>query len=171
MTRKSVLYLVISSAVGVACFCYLTHSFNQKNETIKVLEYQVESRDDEINELHRKLDVVQNTVIELNRENEIAKYEYHRLKEQISRGTSRKGHFEITAYTHTGNLTASGEYPVAGRTVASNDFPIGTRLRINGNIYIVEDRGGMGSGVIDLFMDSEQECIEWGRRVMEVEVL
>lgn len=171
MTRKDVLCLGISLMVGVACFSYLTFSFNQKNETIRVLEYQVESRDDEINELHRKLDAMQDKVSELNRENEIAKYEYHRLKEQVSRGTTRKGHFEVTAYTHTGNPTASGEYPVAGRTVASNDFPIGTRLRINGNIYVVEDRGGMGSGVIDLFMDSEQECVEWGRRVLEVEVL
>ena len=30
--------------------------------------------------------------------------------------------YEVTAYTHTGNVMANGEYPYVG-AVASNDFP------------------------------------------------
>ena len=78
--------------------------------------------------------------------------------------------FEITHYTHTGNNTASGVYPVAGRTVACNSLPLGTIVEINGRDFIVEDRGGMGGNVIDIFVDSESEAIQKGRYTTTVYV-
>lgn len=142
-----------------------------KDSQITELEKQIEDSEEQNSFLEARTSNLMVQLNELIAERESLTTEYHRLREQVSRGGSRIHTMECTAYTHTGNVTASGVYPVAGRTVASNDFPLGTRLRINGNIYIVEDTGGMGSGVIDIFMDSYSECVSFGRQVMQVEVL
>lgn len=78
--------------------------------------------------------------------------------------------FEITHYTHTGNNTASGVYPVAGRTVACNSLPIGTVVEINGHNYVVEDRVGLSGNIIDIFVDTEEEAFSRGRYVAEVAI-
>lgn len=77
--------------------------------------------------------------------------------------------YEVTAYTHTGSVMANGEYPYVG-AVASNDFPLGTVLNINGSNYVVKDRMAYG-GVIDIFVDSYDEAINFGRQYLEVYVV
>lgn len=74
------------------------------------------------------------------------------------------GYFELTAYTHTGNPMANGQMPYCG-AVACNSIPLGTTIYIEGyGTYVVCDTGGMGGGVIDIFMDSYDECINFGRQ-------
>ena len=69
-------------------------------------------------------------------------------------------------------VTASGEQAVAGVTVAADDLPLGTRVRINGHEYIVHDRCGGGyTGRIDIFCESKEEAFANGRQMLEVEVL
>ena len=82
----------------------------------------------------------------------------------------------ITAYTHTGNKTALGTWPVATRTrenpgtvaVAPQTIPYHTLLYVPGYGYcLAEDTGGFRHDrpyQIDLFMDTEDECINWGRK-------
>lgn len=77
--------------------------------------------------------------------------------------------YEVTAYTHTGSVMANGEYPYVG-AVASNDFPLGTVLNINGSNYVVKDRMAY-NGVIDIFVDSYDEAINFGRQYLEVYVV
>ncbi len=79
--------------------------------------------------------------------------------------------FELTAYCsacNTGSKTSSGTYPVAGRTVACNSLPLGTRIMIEGfGEYVVEDRGGMGGNVIDIYLGDRETCTcgaEFGRK-------
>ena len=76
------------------------------------------------------------------------------------------GVYELTAYTHTGNNCADGVYPCAGVTVASNDPKLWHKtIRIEGyGDFYVHDTGGMSSNVIDIFMDSYSECIQFGRK-------
>lgn len=77
---------------------------------------------------------------------------------------------ELTAYTHTGGIMANGEYPHVG-AVASNDYPLGTIVYIYGRPYIVKDRMADGVyGVIDIFMDSYDEAIQFGRQYTTVYV-
>ncbi|MDY3052416.1 MAG: 3D domain-containing protein [Ndongobacter sp.] len=80
-----------------------------------------------------------------------------------------------TAYTHTGNPTATGAWPQAYYTVATDPdvIPMGTRLYVEGYGYAVaQDTGGAIIGNrIDLFMDSEAECVEWGVRPVTVYIL
>lgn len=77
----------------------------------------------------------------------------------------------VSAYTHTGSVMANGEYPYVG-AVASDDLPLGTRVLINGNEYVVADRFGGGyTNAIDIFVDSYEEAIEFGVQYLDVVVL
>lgn len=76
---------------------------------------------------------------------------------------------ELTAYTPyecPNAYTASGTIPTAKRTIACNWLPFGTIVHIYGEPYTVEDRGDMAG--IDIFLESYEEAIEFGRRVAEV---
>jgi 3D (Asp-Asp-Asp) domain-containing protein len=93
-------------------------------------------------------------------------------KEEASRELEYAGIFELTAYEWTGNTCANGNYPTTGYTVASNYFPLGTRLYIEGlGEYTVEDTGGMASDVIDIYMGDYNSCIEFGRRQAGIYVI
>lgn len=80
------------------------------------------------------------------------------------------GSFLITAYTWTGNTMANGEYPYVG-CAASSDLPIGTVIYIEGiGTYIIKDVCP-APGVIDLYMDTYNECINFGRRTANVYII
>ncbi|WP_277999046.1 3D domain-containing protein [Moorella sulfitireducens] len=79
-----------------------------------------------------------------------------------------------TAYTHTGNRTATGIWPYRGVVaVDPRVIPLGTRLYVEGYGYAVaQDTGGLIKGNrIDVFLDSEAEAIQWGRRQVTVRIL
>ena len=70
-------------------------------------------------------------------------------------------------YTATGYPMANGEYPYVG-CAASCDFPIGTVLVIEGiGTYVIKDVCPT-SGVIDIYMNSYDECIQFGRQTANV---
>lgn len=72
--------------------------------------------------------------------------------------------------------TASGEYAKAWYTVAAGKaYPIGTVIYIpyfenqpNGGWFVVQDRGGaIKNNKLDVYMDTYDECIKFGRRNLE----
>lgn len=69
-----------------------------------------------------------------------------------------------------GNATASGAMPQANHTVACGDLPFGTRLMIDGQKYVVEDRG-VGAQQIDIFVWSHQEALDRGLYYTDVWIL
>jgi len=79
-----------------------------------------------------------------------------------------------TAYTHTGHRTATGTWPSRG-TIAVDPrvIPLGSKLHVEGyGEGIAEDTGGAIQGeIIDLYMESREECITWGRRQVEVRII
>ncbi|HPC72517.1 MAG TPA: 3D domain-containing protein [Treponema sp.] len=81
--------------------------------------------------------------------------------------------FEATAYTWTGYRTATGVCPSRG-TVAVDPrvIPLGTELYIEGyGPAVAADTGGAIQGQkIDLYMDSEHECLQWGRRKVQIQI-
>lgn len=80
------------------------------------------------------------------------------------------GTYELTAYTATGNRCADGSYPQTNYTAASNDPKLWHKwiyVEGVGDVY-VHDTGGMPSYVIDIYMGSYSECIQFGRRSGEV---
>lgn len=87
--------------------------------------------------------------------------------------------YKITAYCacakccgKTTGRTASGTKATAGRTIAApKNFKFGTKLKINGKEYTVEDRGGAIKGNrIDIFVGSHSAALRWGVRYLPVEV-
>lgn len=87
------------------------------------------------------------------------------------------GMFEVTGYcpceicTGNNHLTYSETVPKAKHTVAADlrIFPLGTKLKIDGTIYTVEDIGAaIKNNKIDIFYDDHQEALESGRRYIEV---
>ena len=77
----------------------------------------------------------------------------------------------VSAYTHTGGVMANGQYPYVG-AAASDDLPIGTKVMVNGSVYTILDRFGGGyRNRLDLFMDSYDEAIEFGRQWLDVKIL
>lgn len=94
---------------------------------------------------------------------------------EVSRGSERPQVFTATAYTATGNRTCTGTWPQEGRTVATDPavIPHGSRLTIDGQPgYVAEDSGSLIRDMkIDLYLDSEEECILWGVRNVEVLII
>lgn len=88
--------------------------------------------------------------------------------------------YKVTAYCacmkccgKTNGITAMGTKATQGRTVAaSSKFAFGTKLNINGQVYIVEDRGGAITGnKIDVYMNSHSAALAWGVRYLPVSVV
>ncbi len=79
----------------------------------------------------------------------------------------------------TNGITSSGARASAWHTVAAGSmYPIGTKMYIpalansvNDGWFVVEDRGGaISNNKIDIYMNSHQEAINFGRKNLEVYV-
>jgi len=77
-------------------------------------------------------------------------------------------------------ITASGKRVREWHTIAAGKgIPFGTQVYIpyfkdkpNGGIFTVEDRGGaIKDGRLDVYMESNSECMEFGRQELEVYIL
>lgn len=94
---------------------------------------------------------------------------------------ARSDKYVITAYCpcvkccgKSDGITASGVKAVEGVTVAMNkSIPFGTKIYIDGvGERIVQDRGGAIKGnKIDLYFDSHEKALEFGRQTKQVTIL
>ncbi len=82
----------------------------------------------------------------------------------------------VSSYTHSGNPTASGIMPQVGHCAVDKIngqwIPFGTIIKTeDGRVLTVTDRfGDSRNNCLDIFMETEQECWEWGRRYVECKV-
>jgi uncharacterized protein YabE (DUF348 family) len=81
---------------------------------------------------------------------------------------------EATAYTHTGNATFTGIMPYVGIVaVDPKVIPLGTQLYVDG--YGFAKAADIGSAIkgnkIDLFMDTREQALKFGRRMVKVYIL
>ena len=80
-----------------------------------------------------------------------------------------------SAYCDKG-ITASGEYVRDGicamDRVNGQVVPFGTKVILpNGKVLVVKDRfGDLRNNCLDIWMQSEDECWEWGRRNVECRI-
>ncbi|MEN6462762.1 MAG: 3D domain-containing protein [Syntrophomonas sp.] len=97
----------------------------------------------------------------------------------VSRGGQRLDFREVksmeaSAYTYTGYRTATGQQPRVGMiAVDPRVISFGTRVYVDGYGYAyAADTGGMIKGDrIDLFMEEYSQCVNWGRRNVNVYIL
>lgn len=87
------------------------------------------------------------------------------------------GNCRITFYCHcaacngrAGANCASGVQPTVNHTVATGSLPFGTRLMIDGQEYVVEDRG-VGDFEIDIFVASHEEALQRGLYYRDVYII
>ena len=69
-------------------------------------------------------------------------------------------------------ITASGTTATEGRTIAVDPdvIPLGTHVYVNGREYIAEDTGsGINDRTIDVFFESHQAALQWGKRTVTVQ--
>lgn len=81
---------------------------------------------------------------------------------------------ESTAYTHTGNKTATGVEPREGLiAVDPKVIAMGSKVYVEGYGYaIAADTGGdIRGNRIDVFFSSLRQCIDWGRKPVHIYVL
>lgn len=102
----------------------------------------------------------------------------------ISRG-DRYILMELTAYSnhfastgkHPGDagygVTASNKRVRVGMIAAHSSIPFGTKLHIEGmGEFTVEDRGGdITEGRLDIYMESQEEALKFGRQKRKVQFL
>ena len=69
-----------------------------------------------------------------------------------------------------GGNTASGVRPTVNHTVANGSLPFGTRVMIDGQEYVVEDRG-VGGDQFDIFVSSHQEALARGLYYTDVYII
>ena len=101
--------------------------------------------------------------------------------DEVQQSLTYKGVYKITAYCpckkccgKSDGITASGEKAIEGITVAMDkSIPFGTKIYIDGvGERIVQDRGGAIKGNrIDLYFDSHQEALNFGRQTKQVAIL
>lgn len=97
------------------------------------------------------------------------------MKQILKHGIMMAVFFQLlncSAYTHTGNPTASGVYPTEGMA-ASDHLPFGSVVTLpDGRELVVTDRFGGGySDRLDIFMDSVADCWEFGRQWLKCRVV
>ena len=104
---------------------------------------------------------------------------------QNAQAGDKIGTFVITAYCNCAECcgkhsperggegkTASGTYPIEGRTIAVDPdvIPLGTHVVINGHEYIAEDTGSAIKGKkIDMFFETHDAALYgWGKQELDV---
>lgn len=81
---------------------------------------------------------------------------------------------EASAYTYTGNNTATGVKPREGLiAVDPKVIPMGTKVYVEGYGYaIAADTGGAIHGNrIDVFFGTLRQCMDWGRKSVRIHIL
>ena len=126
----------------------------------QILDQEIETEEnEEDNETEKLIKITETKETEIEEENKL-----------VSLGT-----FKLTAYCpctkccgKDDGITASGTIATQGRTIACNSLPAGTEVVIKEQTYIVEDTGNLGDKTIDIFFDSHQEALIFGKQYEEV---
>lgn len=144
---------------------------SQSDKLIEKIKEEKEVKTEEIVEEQTRIVISEGSLEE-------SHYEYE--GEQINPSKLELlGNFRITHYCScsrccgkwANGITATGTTAEAGRTIAVNpsQIPYGSKVVINGHVYIAEDcGGGIGSNCIDIYVNSHSEALQKGMYYTEV---
>lgn len=174
MSEREEFWLCIGTFVCVTIFftalVWVVHMPNKHEEDIYEIKYeQPEMLCDEVP--YKLLDDPKPEIeIRAEMTTQMQKVETTEVKEPQMTFYSE---MEMTAYVATGNPCADGVYPEVGWTAACNDPNLWhkTIFIVGYGTRYVHDTGGMASNVIDLFVSTESEAYEIGRRNVEVYII
>lgn len=143
MKNKKEIAILLTAAVAAGL---ATTTIVNKNNKIKDLELKnkniLEENEKGIKEKNEIIDELNKTLDEINKELDDIKKENDKLREELSHTVD----LELTYYTtlpqeNGGYTTTSIQTKLRHGVVASNYYPIGTKILIDNVVYTVEDRG------------------------------
>jgi 3D (Asp-Asp-Asp) domain-containing protein len=161
------------------------HNLILDNERQKILQDSAE-KDKKISNFSNKIDLLTVELDKVKKENQDLIKENNQIKKEYNERKEVKQVFDVTAYTagyestqkRKGDkgygLTASGVYVKEGRTIACPpSMEFGTKVKIEGiGLRTCEDRGSaIKTGHLDLYMDSVNEALNFGRQKLTVEII
>ena len=175
MTRKDIIGSCLIALLVLGNFWTINDKMVTQEKLQKTIDMQSEMLYTKNREIEFKELRIQSQGAEiLKQEQEIRELQEQVQTQTVSRGSGRIITCEVSAYSCGDGMTpsammASGETVFVG-ACACNFLPFGTQVRIGDNIYTVLDRCGIDD-CIDIYMSTSEECLSWGRRTMEVEIL
>lgn len=173
--------------IGFTSLTLYNIDVEHKERERQILEHQrqIDEIDKKISDIHTEVQQISQFVAteqteiedeskEIETPTQESEVKRERDAEETNRGSGRVMHVTCTAYTAgdgmtPGTVMANGEKVHYG-AVACNFLPLGTKIRIDGEVYTVKDRCGH-SDRIDIYMNSLDECYQFGIRTKQVEVL
>lgn len=187
--------LILATVISVLGLCFAGHAYAIKNE-IKKLTKSIETHDEILKQISETKTHLHNAATALRSpyidDEELASLlsekwmeldKFEDEKENEKEADSQRleelkkkymGEFELTAYCY-GNITATGTTPKVNHTIAVDPkiIPYGSKVYIDGyGTYTAEDTGGVIKGnIIDIYMGSYDECMQFGRRKAEIYLL
>jgi 3D (Asp-Asp-Asp) domain-containing protein len=193
--KRYIIALILTVSVCISLCFVSTQSVSEKAVTLsaenEALKRQIDSMSLKINTTEKEY---QKQIDTLTTEISTLRQEVERI-DKTDRGGEERGQrrvMEVTAYDLSYQscqkypddplygVTASGERVKEWYTVAAGpEIPFGTKIYIpyfadkpNGGIFTVQDRGGgIDNGQIDVYIKDYNECMEFGRRELEVYIL
>jgi 3D (Asp-Asp-Asp) domain-containing protein len=129
-------------------------------EALKETRRDVAGLTEEVSRLRSAIEVMKSDA------EDRAKAEKASTDTQVSLGVFKAFH-----YAPTGNRTATGTWPQAGRTIAVDPkvIPLGSEVVVDGHTYVAEDTGGNIKGkTIDIFVESVDVAKQLGVKQVEI---
>ena len=136
----------------------------KQKDIIEKYELKIKNKDVTIDEVNKNLDKVKQELEEVKEENDELKKELYSLVP-----------LELTYYTslpeeNGGYTTTAIQTELRHGVIASNYYPIGTKILIEGTVYTVEDRGSSSFNSpnrLDVFVErkSGESNSEYAKRV------
>lgn len=198
MVKKYILGIVtIIVLICITTFICVSAVFAEKENLVNTIEsnnLKISQIEDAQNKLHEAADAMRllqiddttfinglsSKWLELNENKNILIQDnincQQKLDEIVKEENSRKymGEFTLVAY-YQGNITSTGTRPQVNHTIAVDPkvIPYGSKIYIEGyGTYIAEDcGGGIKGNMIDIYMGSYNECIQFGRRKAKVYII
>ena len=198
--NKKITGIILAVIIVIAgCICYKVYaaSLQQEKENLQITISENDIKIEQINNIQSSLHDTAESIRAFNVEDsfigELSNkwMEYDRIKNQlicdnekfslrideINKKENEKqyiGTFTLVAY-YQGSITSTGTRPQANRTIAVDPkvIPYGSKVYIEGyGTYIAEDcGGGIKGNMIDIYMNTYNECIQFGRRTARVYII
>ena len=198
MVKKYILGIVtLIVLICITTFICVSAAFTKKEtliSTIKNNNLKISQIEDAQNKLHEAADAMRllqtndtnfidslsSKWLELNESKNVLIQDnlncQQTLNEIVKEENSKKymGEFTLVAY-YQGNITSTGTRPQVNHTIAVDPrvIPYGSKVYIEGyGTFIAEDcGGGIKGNMIDIYMGSYNECIQFGRRKAKVYIV
>lgn len=175
MTRKQIINIlasvgVVASSVGITSYHY-ENKLQEQKIILDNTQQKLYDKDVELERVNNVMDTLEQEVDRL--KDSVKKQELEKERRELVKAKNTIK-MRTTAYTVGDGYTpstkmANGETVHEG-AVAMNGVPLGTQVRIGGNIYTVKDRCGI-DGTVDIYFNSIAKAKAYGVQYREIEIL